>query len=31
MYACANNGDQVSGRKRQNGDVVKRGRVVGGL
>lgn len=23
MYACASNGDQVSGRNRQNGDVVK--------
>ena len=30
MYACADNGDQVSGRKRQNGDVVKCERGVGG-
>jgi len=31
MYACANNGDQVSGRIRQDGDVVKCERVVGAL
>lgn len=31
MHACADNGDQVSGRKRQNGDAVKCEREVGGL